>query len=116
MATIKIDRGTSYAIGVVYTVNGVPTDITGSTVRFTMKDAEYDTDSDDSDATLKYDITNHSDPIAGESQIEFAPADTAELTPGTYYYDVKIELASGIIRKISEGKIKLDGSPTNRLS
>lgn len=114
MANLKINRGTTYTINFSYQRNGEAETLVGATVRFTAKSAEYDTDTDDSDASIVKNVSSgNSD---GEAIITIDPADTATLTPGTYYYDIKVEEAGGEIYKVDEGKIKLDGSPTNRLS
>lgn len=112
MASLTVTRGTTYSIGIVYQKNGVATTLVGATVRFTMKDEEWDTDTDDTGAEVVKNVTNgNSD---GEATITINPTDTADLTPQKYYYDIKVEEASGEIYKIDEGTIKLDGSPTNR--
>jgi hypothetical protein len=114
MATLKINRGTTYSIAVNYQRNGVAATLVGATVRFTMKGAEYDTSTDDSTASLLKNVTNGTSD--GVATITIDPADTATLTPTNYFYDIKVEDADGNIYKIDEGKVKLDGSPTNRLS
>lgn len=114
MAKLKINRGTTYTIDVNYQRNGTAATLVGATVRFTVKTAEYDTDADDSDATISKDVTDGT--AEGTATITIDPADTATLTPGTYYYDIKVETAAGDIYKLDEGTIKLDGSPTNRLA
>lgn len=112
MAQLKINRGTTYTIGIVYKRNGVATTLVGATVRFTMKTVEWDTNVTDSDAILLKNITDGNS--AGEATITIDPVDTATVTPDKYYYDIKVEQADGEIYKIDEGTIKLDGSPTNR--
>ncbi len=112
MAQLKINRGTTYTIGIVYKKNGVATTLVGATVRFTIKTAEWDTNMTDSDAILLKNITDGN--AQGEATITIDPADLADTTPDKYFYDIKVEEASGDIYKIDEGTIKLDGSPTNR--
>lgn len=112
MATLKINRGTTYSIGINYKRNGVAATLVGATVRFTAKDVEYDSNWTDSDAVILKNVTNGN--AQGEATITIDPTDTAELTPQDYFYDIKVEDADGNIYKIDEGKIKLDGSPTNR--
>lgn len=112
MATLKVNRGTTYTIGIVYKKDGAPATLVGATVRFTMKSSEYDSDTSDTSALIKKDIT--SGDSGGNATIVIAPADTATIDPGKYYYDIKVEEASGDIYKIDEGKVTLDGSPTNR--
>lgn len=116
MARLTINRGTTYAITFNYLVDGVATTLVGATVRFTMKDVEYDSDTDDSTASVLKNVT--SGDSNGLATITLNPSDTATLTPGKYYYDIKVDVASdGVtVYKMDEGTITLDGSPTNRLS
>jgi len=114
MATLKVNRGTTYTIGVQYQKNGVNATLVGATVRFTVKTTEFDADADDSDAVLFKNVTNGDS--SGAATITIEPTDTALLTPQKYYYDIKVEEAGGDIYKINEGKFDLDGSPTNRLA
>lgn len=113
MATLKINRGTTYSIGVLYKRDGVPYTLVGATVRFTVKTTEYDENMTDSDAVILKNVTDGT--AEGVATITLDPTDTATVDPDAeYYYDIKVEQANGEIYKIDEGKIKLDGSPTNR--
>lgn len=114
MAKLKINRGTTYTLGLNYQKDSVATTLVGATVRFTMKDVEYDTSTTDATAELVKNVTNGTS--GGVATITIDPADTATITPGKYYYDIKVEEAGGEIYKVDEGTIALDGSPTNRLS
>lgn len=112
MANLKINRGTTYTIGIVYKKNGVPTTLVGATVRFTIKSVEWDDNMTDTDAIVLKNVTTGNS--SGEATITIDPTDTATVDPGKYYYDIKVEEAGGDIYKIDEGTIALDGSPTNR--
>lgn len=112
MTTLKINRGTTYSFDVNYLKDDAAATLVGATVRFTIKSAEYTDDMDDSDAVVTRNITDGT--AEGAASFTLNPDDTAELTPGDYFYDIKVEEAGGAIYKIDEGKIKLDGSPTNR--
>lgn len=115
MAVLKINRGTTYTIGVTFKRNGVPSTLVGATVRFTMKTKEWDNDTTDTGASIVKNVTDGT--VDGQATITINPADTATLTPGDeYFYDIKVKDASGAVYKIDEGKVRLDGSPTNRLS
>lgn len=116
MAKLTINRGTTYSRTVNYSVDGVATTLVGATVRFTMKTSEYSTDATDSDASVVKNVTNGTS--GGTAVITLNPSDTATLTPGKYYYDIKVDVASdGVtVYKVDEGTVKLDGSATNRLS
>lgn len=114
MAKLKIDRGTTHIRTGTYSVDGIATSLVGATIRFTVKTAEFDSITDDSTAVIQKDITNGT--TDGEYEIAIEPDDTATLVPGKYFYDIKVENPDGTIYKLDEGTIKLDGSPTNRLS
>lgn len=116
MATLQINRGTTYSRTLNYSVDGVPTTLVGATVRFTIKTTEYDSDATDSTAVVIKNITNGTS--GGVAVILINPSDTSTLTPGNYFYDIKVDVNSNgvTVYKVDEGKIKLDGSPTNRLS
>ena len=113
MAAITIPKGTTYAITFTYKRDGVAADLTGATVYFTIKSAEFDSDADDSDALIKKDVTVHTDAESGETEITLSPTDT-NVVPGDYFYDIKVKEADGDVYKAVEGKVKVDGSPTNR--
>lgn len=113
MANLKINRGTTYTIGLNYQRNGSASTLVGATVRFTIKPTEFSENTTDSDANLIKNVTDGNS--SGEATITIDPADTATITPGKYYYDIKVEDADGNVYKVDEGTVKLDGSPTNRL-
>lgn len=112
MSNLKINRGTTYTINFDYQRNGVAETLVGATVRFTMKSDEYDSDMTDASAAVQKDVTTGD--ADGHAEIVIDPADTDALEPGKYFYDIKVEEASGAIYKVDEGKVTLDGSPTNR--
>ena len=116
MAKLNINRGTTYSITFNYQQNGVATTLVGATVRFTMKTTEYSTSATDADASVLKNVTSGTS--GGVATITLNPSDTATLTPGRYYYDIKVDVASdGVtVYKMDEGTVTLDGSPTNRLA
>lgn len=114
MAQLKISRGTTYSINYTFQRNGVAASLVGATVRFTVKSTEYSADANDTDAAIVKNITNGT--ADGSAVITINPTDTALLTPTKYFYDIKVKLPDGEVYKTDEGTIKLDGSPTNRLS
>lgn len=112
MAQLKINRGTTYTIGLTYKKNGVPATLVGATVRFTIKTVEFDENMTDSSALVVKNITDGT--VDGTATIILEPSDTADIIPDKYFYDIKVDLPDGEIYKLDEGTIKLDGSPTNR--
>lgn len=116
MGKFTVNRGTTFSIDIVYKKDGVPASLVGATVRFTMKSVEWDANATDSDAPVKKNVTSHKDAANGLTNVTLIPTDTSTLTPGKYFYDIKVAEAGGDVYKIDEGLITLDGSPTNRLS
>lgn len=116
MANLNINRGTTYTRTGTVKLNGTLIDLTSATVRFTMKTEEFDADTDDSTGAVVKNVTNAT--ALGAYTISLAPADTATLEPGKYFYDIKVDLNSdgASVYKVDEGTVKLDGSPTNRLA
>jgi hypothetical protein len=112
MANLKVNRGTTYTIEFQYQRDGVDTTLVGATVRFTVKAAEYDSNATDSDAIILKNVTDGD--ANGQATIVIDPADTALVAPLKYYYDIKVEQADGEIYKVDQGRLTLDGSPTNR--
>ena len=105
-------RGTTYSIGYQHQINGVNSTLVGATVRFTVKTVEFDDSTDDSTALVTKNVTTGDS--SGAATITINPADTGTITPGKYYYDIKVEGVDGSIYKMAEGRFILDGSPTNR--
>lgn len=114
MRTLRINRGTTFNITVEYLTNGVPTTLVGATLYFTMKPVEYDDDILDTTAVVQKEVTSHTDAAGGISSIVIDPVDTATLIPDTYNFDIKVKNTTLEVYKLSEGLVKLDGSPTNR--
>lgn len=116
MGKFTVNRGTTFTIDIIYKKNGAAASLAGATIRFTVKSSEFDSSTTDATALVVKDISSHTDAPNGLSKIILDPVDTATLTPGKYYYDLKVSEASGAIYKIDEGTLTLDGSPTNRLA
>lgn len=114
MAKLKINRGTTFIYGVHVTKDGQPVSLVDATLRFTIKDKEYDDSVDDATALLSKNLTGITSDYA---EFIILPNDTKALEPGRYFYDAKVDLYSDgkEVYKIDEGTIILDGSPTNRL-
>ena len=114
---LQINRGTTYSISYTYLVDGVATSLVGATVRFTIKEDEFDSDLTDSDALVLKNITTGN--AQGQATITLDPVDTQQIVPSKkYYFDIKVDLDSdgATVYKTAEGIVALDGSPTNRLT
>jgi hypothetical protein len=117
---LTIKRGTTYPLTIHFTdANGDPIDLTGATVYFTAKSVEYDVIAADTSAVISKDVTVHLDEAGdasatdGITTILLTDNDTY-VTPGNYYYDITVKYLSGVINTPIEGKLKIDGKPTNR--
>jgi len=93
--------------------NGVVVDITGATIIFSLK-------ADPTNATAlvekistdinEIEITN---PTQGEAEIYLIPADTSDLEPGIYFYDVELTTTSGKVYTLVKGELNLLQDVTN---
>ena len=106
-------RGDSFIKTLTFTdSSGNAIDITGWKVYFTIKEDESDSDDD---ALIKKDITSHSDPTNGKTNIEVEATDTNSLL-GVYYYDIQVKKGSGEIFTVMKGKITFKADITRRVS
>lgn len=112
MGVLTYNRGTTFTLTHIYQKNGAPSS-DGSELLLTVKQPQYDTDATDSNAILKKTI-----PMSGPSNtIVINPADIADsVTPGQYYYDIKVKETGGAIYLADSGTFVLSATPTNRLS
>lgn len=85
--------------------NGVPINITGAKIYFTLK--EQPTDPDDK-AKIQIMQSTHSDPVNGYTIFEVPASYTKNLKPlQSYYYDFQIVFANGKVKTITSGKVKV---------
>jgi len=105
-------RNTNVLDIVVRDEEGVVVDLTGSTFFFTVK--EKISDSDDS-AKLKKDVTSHTYPESGQTQITLSATDTTSLL-GNYVYSIKIKTTTGLIYTLCEGSVTFQQEASTRTS
>ena len=112
----EIIQGDDSAIQVTFKdEDGVAINITGYTVYFTVK-KKPDADEDDSTAVLKKEVTSHTDPTNGITNIEIAKADTEDVEPRRYFYDLQLKDGSGKISSSKYGVLEIIPDITNRTS
>lgn len=110
----EIIQGDDHAIQVTFKdEDGVAINITGYTVYFTVK-KKPDADEDDSTAVLKKEVSSHTDPTNGITNIEIAGADTEDVEPRRYFYDLQLKDASDKISSSKYGVLELIPDITNR--
>jgi len=90
--------------------DGTSRDITGWTLRVTVKERKTDPDSD---AVITKDITSHSAPTDGATEFTFTSSETSDLN-GSYYYDIQITDADGDIHTATTGTVTFTQGVTNR--
>ncbi|NMD01492.1 MAG: BppU family phage baseplate upper protein [Bacteroidales bacterium] len=115
MATeLRIKRGTIYTATLTITnsVTGLPYDITGKTVFFTVKKPGEHNATDDSTYIIKKDLTTHSDPTSGNTTLSLTATDTL-VNAGTYVWDCKV---SGTNLNTDSGICIIEDTVTKRTS
>jgi hypothetical protein len=113
--TIEITRGDDESIVVTFTdVNDDPIDLTGSTVFFTVKTAERLNGQNDDDASIKKNVTDHTDPTNGITTIPLTSVDTNLDPTANYWYDLQLKDSSGNISSTRKGKFSILADVTRR--
>lgn len=91
---IEILRGTTAVLRFVATAGGEAFDLTGCTLRLTVKRVADSAD-DDAAAVLTRTITTFAAPTTGIEDITLGPGDTRDLMPGRYAYDFLLDDSLG---------------------
>lgn len=88
-------RGDSRNINITFLQpDGVtPIDLTGGKVYFTVNSSSAP--ADDTSAVISKTVSSFSAPTTGVATIALTNADTQNITPGSYFYDVQLKDASG---------------------
>lgn len=91
-ANIEVTKSNDVIINItVKDGDDVVIDITGFTIFFTVKLKSTDLEAD---AYITKDITSHTDPTAGETQIALSDSDT-NIAAQVYRYDIKAKDSTG---------------------
>ena len=105
----KLFRGDTIVIEFAVNQGGVPTNLTGYSIWFTMKTNITNTDSNSS--TIQKTLTNGItilDAAAGTLKVVIAPNDTATINAETTYVcDLQIKSSGGDISTVADGTIKI---------
>lgn len=103
-------RGDDFALGLNFTENGSPINITGWTIFFTIKRNLTDSDAA---AVIAKTITSFPDAVNGEAVITLDDTETDDLQ-GDYYYDVQMKKPVGLIKTIVKSIIRFEDDVTLR--
>ncbi len=110
---IQIVRATDQTFTTTFTdEDGAVIDISSSTVFFTVKAKVGDTDAE---ALITKDVTSHTDPTNGITNIVLTDAQT-DITPGNYFYDIKLKDSSGLFSQTTTADFKVLKNLTERTS
>lgn len=111
---LTIIRGDSAEIDVKFEdVDGLPINLTGKAVFFTVKEIDGINKTDDSEAKISKKISVHTNPTAGETQIVLASEDT-DLTPKDYLYDLQI-VSNGDVISTTKDYLEIIQDVTKRI-
>lgn len=111
---ITIPRGTDYTIPVTLSTGGVAYNLTGATIFFTAKKYK-DAAADDSLAVITKDVTSHTDPVNGISEIILTSTQT-DVAEGEYECDVRIKTSTGKVHNTTPKVLKIGRAVTRRTS
>lgn len=89
--------------------NGIPKDITGWTIFFTVKEKIGDVDAN---AKINHDLTTHQDALNGKTVIELTQIDTDRV--GDYHYDICYRDDQGNVGVLYFGRIVFAEKTTKR--
>lgn len=108
-------RGDSRAISLtVRDAEGDAFNLTGCTVFFTVNATEAP--DDDTAAIIEKEVTVHTNPTAGLTTISITNADTQDLTPGSYWYDIQLKDTSGNITSLKKDRFIIISDITRRIT
>jgi hypothetical protein len=113
MTALSINRKNTKAYNLTITENDEVKDITGYTVKFTVKKNTNDLDNDDVGAIISKTVTTHTDPSQGLTLISLTTSDT-NVNPSTYFYDIKLRDPTGAwVKSTNADKFIVNGVVTN---
>lgn len=117
MSDIKLADNKGLIRGDDYTLKvSLNTDITGATVFFTVN--EDDNPTSDNNAVIQKinGPSDHDDAETGKTNFIIDAADTHDLEPGVYNYDIQVVTAGGKVASTRRGRLFLDSDITRSTS
>ena len=102
-----IDQGSDFAIELKLTETGIPTDLTGYSVRAQMRKKASST------AITATFTTSITDAVNGIINMSLSNTITKDIKAGTYYYDLEIfTAADAVVERLLKGKACVDAEIT----
>lgn len=107
---LRINQGATFAKKFVWSVGGVPADLTGWAARMQIR-LEHDSKESLANLTTENDgITI--EPLEGRFDLFLSAEQTAELNFDEAVYDIELVSPTGYVGRIIEGKVKLSPEVT----
>ena len=105
----------SFAVSVVEKTTGDPVDLTGWAFKSTVKALNVLSEADDTNAAVQVDVAAlaGAPAVAGTFTLTLDSAQTVNLVPGTYYFDVQAEI-NGAVTTVLAGNILVVADATRR--
>jgi hypothetical protein len=99
---LEIDQGDDETITLSRrAADDTPLDISGYTFHLTIKRDESDPDQE---AVLQKEVTTHTEPVNGETELTLSASETAALE-GSYHYEVREETSAGVWNTLFGGRL-----------
>jgi len=116
MTKLEMFRGDDKTYNITFTdSDGEAIDITGYTIFFTVKDKRsYVDDADDTNALIEKEITVHTSPTEGQTQIVLDATDTNSMVPKTYVFDMQLKDANAKLITFIKDDFELKADVTRR--
>lgn len=108
---ITVVRGDTHTLHLNFKANGLPLDLTGAIVFFTVK---RDLNDADNQAQIAKTVSSFGDPTSGEVDITLNEDDTD--TPGEYFYDIQLKQSDNAVASSRRGKFIIEQDVTLRIS
>ena len=109
--SLEIIRGDDTTISATITnQDDEAVNLAGATVFFTVKRRKTDTDLE---AVITKEVTSHTTPASGETDIELTNEDT-DIRPGIYLYDLQVKDNDDRIISINYGTLRIITDITRR--
>lgn len=110
---LEIIRGDDTTISATITnQDDEAVNLTGATVFFTVKRRKTDSDAD---ALIAKEVTSHTTPASGQTDIELTNEDT-DIRPGAYLYDLQVKDNEDRIISINYGTLRVKTDITRRIT
>lgn len=104
------------SVAILQSDGKTPFDLTGCEVWFTVNPSSNNTADNDTSAIIQTKVTNVPNPTAGVANLQVTNAQTQDVAPGTYFYDVQVKDANGNITSLAQNQFIVIADVTRSVS